>query len=109
MRTALKCEGCGEEVVSLLLANWGNGQKCMVCKTCLDTKAWGDEPIPKPVSAHYTKLAIDPYEYAHRNGLGMLQGNVVKYITRYKDKGGREDLEKAMNTLKRLIEMEYPG
>lgn len=65
--------------------------------------------VPKPLSPHYTKLAIDPYEYAHRNGLGMLQGNVVKYITRYKDKNGKEDLEKAMNTLKRLIEMEYPG
>lgn len=99
---------------------WGPPSKppngSFVCNKCI--ASWRDlavhahsgdqNPAPKPLSPHYTKLAIDPYEYAHRNGLGMLQGNVVKYVTRYKDKNGKEDLEKAMNTLKRLIDMEYP-
>ena len=55
---------------------------------------------------HYN-LSIDPYTYAHENNLGFLEGNVVKYVTRHKQKNGKEDLEKAIETLKRLIELEY--
>jgi hypothetical protein len=40
---------------------------------------------------HYTQLQIQPDEYAHRNGLNFMQGNAIKYITRYKDKNGKED------------------
>lgn len=57
---------------------------------------------------HYQGLAIQPAEYCQRNGLSFLAGNVVKYVTRFKSKGGREDLEKAQHCLKLLLEMEYP-
>lgn len=86
-----------------------------MCRQCFEVNQWCEgvdnlvrSKSPQVGGTHYTKLAIDPYEYAHRNGLGMLQGNVVKYVTRYKNKNGKEDLEKAMNTLQRLIDMEYP-
>ena len=41
---------------------------------------------------HYSSLKIDPYEYSMVNGLNPLQMNAIKYITRYKDKNGIEDL-----------------
>ena len=55
---------------------------------------------------HYSKLAIQPVEYINANGLGYLAGNVVKYVTRYKDKNGLQDLEKAKHYINLLIELE---
>ena len=55
---------------------------------------------------HYSKLKIDPYEYAMENNLNPLQMNAIKYITRYKDKNGIEDLKKALHTINRLIDYE---
>lgn len=56
--------------------------------------------------SHYKKLAIQPVEYIQKNGLGYIEGSVVKYVTRWREKGGVEDLEKARHFLSMLIEME---
>ncbi len=53
---------------------------------------------------HYHKLAIQPIEYISANRLGYCEGNIVKYVTRWKDKGGLEDLLKAQQYLAFLIE-----
>ena len=55
--------------------------------------------------AHYAKNAIQPIEYIEANGLGFHAGNVVKYVTRWEDKGGVEDLRKARWYLDRMIEL----
>ena len=55
---------------------------------------------------HYSKLAIQPVTYINANGLSYLQGNVIKYVTRYKDKNGLQDLEKAKHYVEMLIELE---
>ena len=55
---------------------------------------------------HYSKLAIQPVTYINANGLNYLQGNVIKYVTRYKDKNGLQDLEKAKHYIDMLIELE---
>jgi len=57
---------------------------------------------------HYKKLAIQPAEYCHRNGMGGLESYVVKYITRFRDKGGLLDLNKAKHCIDLLIGFEYP-
>ena len=56
--------------------------------------------------SHY-KLAIDPYEYSFKNNFNPLQFNAIKYLSRYNLKNGKQDLEKAINTINRLIELEY--
>lgn len=53
---------------------------------------------------HYTKLKIQPMEYSMANSLGAAEHTVIKYVTRWKDKGGIEDLKKARHTLDLLIE-----
>lgn len=58
---------------------------------------------------HYKKYKIQPIEYAMANNLNYCQANVVKYTTRYRDKGGVEDLRKAIHNLELLIEMEENG
>jgi len=53
---------------------------------------------------HYKDLAIQPAEYAIANGLGFVEGAVVKYVSRWKKKGGVQDLKKARHFLDILIE-----
>lgn len=57
---------------------------------------------------HYRKQKIQPIEYIHANGLDFIQGCVVKYITRFRDKNGKEDLLKIKHYIDLLIELEYP-
>ena len=65
--------------------------------SALDTQIGGD---------HYKDMAIQPVEYIHRNRLGFCEGAVVKYVSRWRAKGGVEDLKKARHFLDLLIEAE---
>lgn len=55
---------------------------------------------------HYRKLKIQPFQYSMANGLDPMQHTAIKYITRFRDKGGIADLHKAIHTLELLIEHE---
>ena len=55
---------------------------------------------------HYRKHAIQPVEYIHANGLGFIEGSIVKYVSRWRDKGGVQDLEKVIHYARLLIELE---
>lgn len=64
-------------------------------------------PINKQIGgSHYKDLLIQPAEYCVANKLGALEGLVIKYITRWRKRGGYEDLEKAKHTIELLIELE---
>ena len=56
---------------------------------------------------HYTKLAIQPWEVIENNEMGFFDGNALKYIMRFRSKGGVQDLEKARHYLDKLIELEH--
>lgn len=55
---------------------------------------------------HYKDKAIQPWDYITGNGLAYLEGCIVKYISRHREKGGLEDLHKAKHYLDKLIEVE---
>ena len=55
---------------------------------------------------HYLKLKIQPMQYSVENNLDPLQFSVVKYVTRFRDKNGIADLEKAKHCIEMLIEYE---
>lgn len=55
---------------------------------------------------HYKELKIQPVEYIHANNIGFIEGCVIKYITRWRSKGGIEDLNKAKHFIDILIELE---
>ena len=55
---------------------------------------------------HYKKHAIQPWDYIIANNLGYLEGNIVKYISRWRDKGGVEDIRKVIHYAQKLIEVE---
>jgi hypothetical protein len=56
--------------------------------------------------SHYKTLKIQPVENIHAIGIGYAEGNVIKYLTRWKDKGGIDDLETAKHYIELLIELE---
>jgi len=55
---------------------------------------------------HYKKLKIQPVEYILANQLGFCEGAIVKYISRWRDKGGVDDLRKIKQFCEFLIEEE---
>lgn len=55
---------------------------------------------------HYSRRAIEPWDYVAVNKLGYFEGNAIKYITRWRDKNGITDLRKAIRFLEKLIEVE---
>jgi len=65
--------------------------------TANDTQVGGD---------HYKDKAIQPWDFIIGNELAYLEGCIVKYISRHRDKGGLEDLHKARHYLDKLIEVE---
>ena len=52
---------------------------------------------------HYSKMKIQPIDFIEANGLSFSEGCVIKYICRWKSKGGVKDLEKAKTFIDRLI------
>lgn len=58
---------------------------------------------------HYRSCVIQPVEYIEANGLGFLEGCVIKRVTRHdKPTGkGREDIEKAIHELRLLLQLRY--
>jgi hypothetical protein len=85
-----KCGKCGEEY---------NEEYIHVC-AALSKQVDGN---------HYKDLAIQPMEYSFKNKLDPAQHTAIKYITRFRNKGGRRDLEKAIHCIEMLIELEYGG
>jgi len=62
-----------------------------------------DRPSAQVGGTHYSSKGIQPIEYINANNLGYHVGNVIKYVTRYKDKNGLEDLLKAEWYIQDLI------
>ena len=55
---------------------------------------------------HYKTKAIQPWDFIVSNNIGFLEGNAIKYLCRWRDKGGIQDLEKARHYIDKLIEVE---
>lgn len=67
------------------------------------TTAIPTKPKAQIGGTHYSKLAIEPIQFIETNELGYHEGNVVKYVSRWRSKNGIEDLKKAQWYIERLI------
>ena len=74
-----------------------------------------DEPHPYDLDLSHITDPTKPQHYPNAgqndviafcqsNNIGFIEGNVIKYVTRHKDKNGLEDLQKAQEYLNRLIQ-----
>ena len=93
------CENWNKTIVHRdeFMKRWNERNPPVEAKTPLETQIGGD---------HYTKLAIQPMQYSMKNKLDPLQHTIIKYVTRFRDKAGIEDLEKAKHCIDMLIEFE---
>jgi hypothetical protein len=57
--------------------------------------------------AHYKKYKIQPSRFINDNKILFAEGNAIKYICRHQDKGGKQDLLKAIHYLEMIIERDY--
>ena len=65
--------------------------------------------LDKQVDGDHYKTAIQPIEYIHANDIGFCEGNVIKYVSRWRRKNGLADLEKAKHYIELLIQLEKEG
>jgi len=54
--------------------------------------------------SHYKNYKIQPVEFIIKNNIGFVEGNIIKYVLRFKEKGGVVDLEKAKHYIELLID-----
>lgn len=67
------------------------------------------QKVPSAVQVggdHYVKRKIGPWDIWAEYGMNAFEGAVLKYLLRWRDKNGVEDLKKARHTLDKLIELE---
>ena len=55
---------------------------------------------------HYKHMPIQPVQYIYANNIGYFEGNIIKYVSRWRTKGGVEDLRKARHYIDLLLELE---
>lgn len=56
---------------------------------------------------HYKSIPIQPVEYIHANSIPFIEGCIIKYATRHRDKNGAEDIRKIIHFAQLLLELEY--
>ena len=58
--------------------------------------------------SHYASMEIQPSEFINKNNLPFAEGNAIKYLCRHKQKGQKQDLEKAIHYWQMAIDRDYP-
>lgn len=85
--------------------NWADDDDVFTCNGIRTVKLIDGRASQRQVGGdHYKQMGIDPFSYALSNNLGFLEGTIIKYVSRWRQKNGLEDLEKAKHTLEVLIE-----
>jgi hypothetical protein len=59
--------------------------------------------------SHYKDMAIQPIDFIVANDIPYREANVIKYVTRWRNKNGIEDLQKARHYIDMLIEWAMEG
>lgn len=82
---------------------------CQICQQTYDgpdnyCPLCGPSKVDVAQQPHYTQWKIQPITFITANKLSYSQGNVIKYVMRYNQKNGLEDLEKAKNYIDYLIQ-----
>lgn len=105
-----RCDECME---SLTLQHWEPNEetvkeyvlKCLPGESIVSVTN-GTANEQQVAGKHYKDKAVQPWDYIYANNLCYFTGNCVKYVSRWKDKGGVDDLKKARHYLDKLIELE---
>ena len=73
-----------------------------------DVKSSEFESMFKQIGgSHYMYFDIQPADFINRNKLLFAEGNAIKYICRHSQKGGIQDIDKAIHYLEMVKERDY--
>ena len=61
----------------------------------------------KQVGGSHYQMAIQPIEFIQANGIGFIEGSIIKYAVRHRNKNGAEDIKKIIHYCELLLELEY--
>ena len=75
--------------------------------TAAMNKANADALQKQVGGSHYAEMPIQPVEFITANNLSFLEGNIIKYVCRHRNKNGADDIKKAMHYCELLLQMEY--
>ena len=97
------CKVCKQEYIinKSALNREMEGEDSYICPAC---RFMGLKKKDNIEPEHYGNSGIDVIDFCQANNLDFMQGNVIKYVFRYKNKNGLEDLEKAKEYIDRMIE-----
>lgn len=96
-----------ERMVNAELQQYQKERREQIRKKLMSSPEQKQSALAQQVSGnHYKDKAIQPVEYIHANSIGYLEGNVIKYVTRWRQKNGIADLLKAIHYIQLLIELE---
>ncbi len=100
-RDVVVCKKCGTDYCPKCtqFRRWPDG-------TCQNCDKEPERLSPQPDNSHYAKLKMQPWDYIIANELNFFEGNVVKYVTRWRHKNGLDDLRKARVYIDELIRQE---
>ena len=90
-----KCDNCKYKV----------SYDCTGTELCKNYSVF--EPTHSKTKPTYYGTGLDVIDFCQKNNLDFMQGNVIKYVTRYKEKNGKEDLLKAKEYIDRIIKENY--
>ena len=88
---------------------WARGHERAVCRPYPGHVEYEAPSHPNETQvggSHYKSKGIQPCDYIAANNLGYFEGNAVKYVSRWREKGGVEDLRKAIHYIEKLISIE---
>lgn len=87
---------------------WYQNQKCILTTPCHYESLAAPSALDVQVGGgHYTTMKIQPMEFSMANELDACQHTIVKYVCRFRNKNGIEDLRKARHVLEMLCQFEY--
>lgn len=85
---------------------WGSCSNMRHCKRPTIAKRPTTALTEQVGGEHYKKHKIQPVEFIHANGIPFIEGNIIKYACRWREKGGVESLQKIKHYVDLLIELE---
>jgi len=65
------------------------------------------KPSDRQEGGEHYNMPIQPTEFIFKNGIPFIEGNIIKYVTRHREKNGAEDILKAIHYLELILEYDY--
>lgn len=84
------------------LTDEGTQEKPYPSKHCAEAKALDMQEG----GGHYKSMKIQYIEFVHANNIPVCEAAAIKYLCRWRNKGGVEDLKKAKHSIDLLIQLE---